>query len=55
MRGEHAGFSDLFVPLIANGSVEGILTTGPFLQESSNERRHSRELVSADGAPRPSH
>jgi AraC-like DNA-binding protein len=34
VRGEHAGFSDLFVPLIANGSVEGILATGPFVRKA---------------------
>jgi AraC-like DNA-binding protein len=30
LRGEHAGYSDLFVPLVVRGRVVGVLTTGPF-------------------------
>jgi AraC-like DNA-binding protein len=30
VRGDHAGFSDLFVPISMRGKVVGILVTGPF-------------------------
>ena len=30
IRGEHAGYSDLFVPILVGGQVAGILVTGPF-------------------------
>ncbi|HEV8247663.1 MAG TPA: hypothetical protein VGP93_17935, partial [Polyangiaceae bacterium] len=30
VRGEHAGYSDLFQPIITRGDVVGILVTGPF-------------------------
>jgi AraC-like DNA-binding protein len=30
VRGEHAGFSDLFVPIVASGKAIAILVTGPF-------------------------
>jgi AraC-like DNA-binding protein len=29
-RGEHGGYSDLFVPLVVRGQVVGVLVTGPF-------------------------
>jgi AraC-like DNA-binding protein len=30
IRGEHAGYSDFFVPIVAHGQVAGLLVTGPF-------------------------
>jgi AraC-like DNA-binding protein len=30
VRGEHAGFSDLFAPVVVNGKVVAVLVTGPF-------------------------
>jgi AraC-like DNA-binding protein len=30
LRGEHAGFSDLFVPILLRGEVIAVLVTGPF-------------------------
>ena len=31
VRGEHGGYSDLFVPILAEGEVVAILVTGPFV------------------------
>src|SRR6185295_15058075 len=32
VRGEHQGYSDLFVPVLVDGSVEALIITGPFLR-----------------------
>ncbi|HEV8244840.1 MAG TPA: hypothetical protein VGP93_03695, partial [Polyangiaceae bacterium] len=36
LRGEHAGYFDLFVPVVFGGQVEAILISGPFAQSRPN-------------------
>ena len=52
--GSHAGFSDLFVPLVCNGEVVATIVVGPF---SARPQRcgHPRSLAMAHGGAGTSH
>jgi len=54
VRGEHLGYSDLFVPVLVQGSVEAIIITGPFLRTrptSSSILEKWRHLTGRRGHP----
>ncbi|HEV8245839.1 MAG TPA: hypothetical protein VGP93_08720, partial [Polyangiaceae bacterium] len=54
VRGEHGGYFDLFVPILARGEVEAILVTGPFLMArptSSEILERWRTLTGRQGYP----
>ena len=54
VRGEHAGFSDLFSPILVDGQVVGILVCGPFARErptSAEVQKRWRSLAGISGHP----
>jgi AraC-like DNA-binding protein len=54
IRGEYQGYSDLFVPVLVEGSVEAIIITGPFLRSrptSAGILRRWRYLTGRRGHP----
>jgi AraC-like DNA-binding protein len=54
VRGEHQGYTDLFVPIRVGGSVEAIIITGPFLRArptGASILEHWRRLTNRRGHP----
>jgi len=54
VRGEHQGYSDLFVPVLVERSVEAIIITGPFLRSrptSATILEQWRHLTGRRGQP----
>jgi AraC-like DNA-binding protein len=55
VRGEHAGYHDLFVPVIVGGEVAAVLVTGPFAMAratSTSVLANWRALTGRKGHPR---
>lgn len=54
VRGEHAGLSDLFAPILSHGQFAGILVSGPFARQrptSAELRKRWRWLTGRSGHP----
>jgi len=53
IRGELAGYSDLFVPIIVGGKVVAVLVTGPFARARPTSARPTRSTWTHFGSTAP--